>query len=243
MKKLLTLFTLLLIFTYASADNLDSLKLQLRSITNDSLKAPFYVRIAAEYMHYDTVSNKVKKMVYQNEAIINSYQGLRLFSRYSDTTGMRICFDNLAHVYHDQKKYSQAKWYILQSNNLSRMKNDVPNIITSLIKLAAIKTDIKDFSLAMRDLNEALALSTAQKSATTEAVVQKNYAKLYTKMNKKSKAVLSLKKSKKITDSVRVSNTKSLAKVTIPDTSKVKKKLTVNKKVVKTIPTKKLAAI
>ncbi|MEO6149033.1 MAG: hypothetical protein ABIN95_01860 [Mucilaginibacter sp.] len=243
MKKLLTIFTILLAFASASADNLDSLKQQLKVTMDDSLKAPLYAQIAAEYMHYDTLSNKVKKMVYQNEAIINSYQGLRLFSRYSDTTGMRVCFDNLAHVYHDQKKYSQAKWYILQSNNLSRLKNDVPNIITSLLKLAAIKTDIKDYSLAMRDLNEALALSNAQKSATTEAVVQKNYAKLYTKMNKKSKAALSLKKSKSITDSVRLSNAKALAKINAPDTSKAKKKYTAAKKVIKVSPSKKLAAI
>ena len=42
---------------------------------------------------------------------------------------------------------------------LSRAKNDNPNIIASLLELASIKTDIKDYTLAMRDLNEALSIS------------------------------------------------------------------------------------
>ena len=245
MKKLLTLFTIVLalIKLSASAGDLDSLKQQLKVISDDSLRAPIYAQIAAEYMYYDTVSNKVKKMVYQNEAIINSYAALHLYSKYRDTTGRRICFDNLAQVYHSQKKYSQAKWFILQSNTLSRIKNDVPNIIASLLKLAAIKTDIKDYSLAMRDLNEALSLSSLSNSAPTEAVVQKSYAKLYIRMNKKGKAAMALKKSKAITDRIRISEAKALAKLNIPDTSKAKKKYISNKRVSKTIAAKKIAVI
>lgn len=247
MKTLLTLFIIFLAFTKlsASAGDLDSLRQQLKITTEDSLRAPIYAQMAAEYLKYDTISNPIKKIVYQNEAIINSYAALHLFYKYDDTTGQRTCFDNLATVYHSQKKYSQAKWFTLQSINFSRLKNDVPSLIASLIKLAAIKTDIKDYSLAMKDLNEAKALSEAGKLATTQAVVQKNYAKLYTRMNKKGKAAISLKKSKLITDSIRLSETSALAKLNAPaDTSKIKKKYyNTNNKKISRITAKKIAAI
>jgi hypothetical protein len=245
MKKLLTFFTILLAAHIASkADTLDSLRQQLKIVSNDSLRAPIYAGMAAEYLLYDTVSNPIKKMMYQNEAIINSYAALHLYSKYSDTTGLRVCFDNLAKVYHSQKKLSQAKWYVLQSNTLSRMKNDVPNIITSLMKLAAIKTDLKEFKMAEKDLNEASYLSSLVRSAPTQAVVQKNYAKLYTKMNKKEKARLFLKKSKMITDSLRISEARALAKL-LPDSVKTKKKYynTNIKRGTKATAAKKIAAI
>ncbi|RYZ96524.1 MAG: hypothetical protein EOP47_23695 [Sphingobacteriaceae bacterium] len=225
MKKLLTLLVILSALTRfsASAGDLDSLKQQLKITSDDSLRAHIYGQIAAEYMLYDTVSNKVKKLVYQNEALINSYAALHLYSKYNDTTGLRTCYDNLATVYHSQKKYSQAKWFTLQSNHLSRVINDVPNIIASLIKLAAIKTDIKDYTLAMQDLNEAQVLSNKSKAAPAKAAVQKTYAKLYTRMNKKSKATAALKRSKAITDSIRIKEAKTLAKLN-PDPATAKKK-------------------
>ena len=136
----------------------DTLKDKL-SVTSDSLKGALYAQIAAEYLHYDTISNKKTKLSYQNEAISNTLKALQYYSRYDDTVGLRTSFDNLAIVYRSQKKYSQAKWFILQSNTISRIKNDVPNIISSLLILASVKTAIKDYSLAMRDLNEALSLS------------------------------------------------------------------------------------
>ncbi len=52
----------------------------------------------------------------------------------------------------------------------------------SLIKLAAIKMDIKDYSLAMGDLNEALKLSVDNHDPRTESKVQLNYALLYNRM-------------------------------------------------------------
>ena len=142
----------------ASVVPVDTLKQQLTT-TSDSLKGALYTQIAAQYMRYDTVSNKKAKLSFQNEALSNTLKALHYYSKYDDTIGLRTCFNNLAIVYRDQKKYSQAKWFILQSNTLSRVKNDVPNIISSLLVLASVKTDIQDYSLAMQDLNEALTLS------------------------------------------------------------------------------------
>src|SRR5665213_178513 len=142
---------------------MDSLKRQLKSMSLDSLKqqaktnryellaGPIYSEIALRYLDYDTISNKKRRLSYQNEALNYTMRALHRYSMYNDTAGLRDCFDNLAKVYFAQRKYPQAKWFILQSNTLSRVKKDTANIITSLLTLSAIKSDIQDYGLAMRD--------------------------------------------------------------------------------------------
>jgi hypothetical protein len=138
---------------------IDSLKQELGAIIDDSLKAPVYTQIAQQYIKIDTISNRKTRVSYQNLAIANTLSALHLYSRYNDTSGLQTSFDDLARVYHAQHKYSQAKWFILQSNSLARIKNNNPAVINSLLELASIKTDIKDYKLAMRDLNEALQIA------------------------------------------------------------------------------------
>ena len=126
---------------------------------------------------------------------------------------MRICYDNLAKVYHAQKKFAQAKWFILQSNTLSRTKNDTPNVITSLLTLAAIKSDIKDYTLAMGDLDEALKLSITTHAPRTQIEVLKNYAQLYNLFQNHPKEAAVLKKRDALLDSIRKSDEALLAKI------------------------------
>lgn len=208
-------------------DRIDSLKQELELTTNDSLKAPIYTQIALEYMKYDTMSNKKTRLAYQNLAISNTLSALHIYSKYSDTIGLRGSFDHLAGIYHNQHKYSQAKWFILQSNALSRAINDNNNIITSLLKLASIKSDIKDYSLAMRDLNEALTISSKNHSPERESEVQLNYAMLYSKMKNYAKSAIALKRHQAIDDSIkRDEEAKLMAKLAARDSSlQAKKKL------------------
>src|ERR1700754_4256551 len=147
---------------------IDSLKQELNAIIDDSLKAPIYSQLASQYLKYDTIKNKKERHTFQNEAIASTLSAIHYYSKYDDTTGLRQSFDVLATIYHAQHKYVQAKWFSIQSNSLSRAKNDNLNIIASLLELSSIKTDIKDYTLAMRDLNEALALSSQNKMPKLE---------------------------------------------------------------------------
>jgi hypothetical protein len=228
MKHLLTLL-LLAITGIASAGDLDSLRMQLRNTQHDSLRAPIYAQMAAEYLVFDTVSNRVKKMVYQNEAIINSYQALQLYSKYSDTTGMRTCFDYLARIYQKQQRYSQAKWFTLQSNNLSRIKSDVPNIILSLKQLAAIKNALKEYKLAEQDLTEAEYIAKNGYTYVPDSVKQANKAK---KLAKNKTQVAIVKKAKKSSNK----SVNAIAK--LPATEAQNKN-----KATKAVPSKKLALL
>jgi hypothetical protein len=64
-------------------------------------------------------------------------------------------FSDLAGVYIKLHRLSEAKWYLLQSNNLSREENDDKHTIANLISLASVKNDIGDAVSARADLVEA----------------------------------------------------------------------------------------
>ena len=205
----------------------DSLKQELNAIVDDSLKAPVYTQIAVEYLKHDTVKNKKQRHAYQNEVINNTMSALHYYSKYNDTTGLRISFDALAKVYHAQHKYPQAKWFILQSNSLSRIKNDNPNIIASLMELASIKTDIKDYTLAMRDLNEALVISARNHMPQQQSQVQLHFALLYNVMKNYAKATIAMKRHNAIDDSIKKDEeARMMAKLNTKDSlQQIKKKL------------------
>ena len=231
----------------ARVSTVDSLKQELDAIVDDSLKAPIYTQIASEYIKYDTVRNKKQRHVYQNLAISNTMSAIHYYSKYDDTTGLRVSFDMLTKVYHTQHKYTQAKWFILQSNTLSRAKNDNPNIISSLIELSSIKSDIKDYKLAMRDLNEALTISSKNHYPKQESQVQLHYALLYNVMKDYTKATIALKRHNAIDDSIkRDEEAKMMAKLNMKDSLQLmKKKLYIigNKKSYKISSSKRIASL
>lgn len=72
-------------------------------------------------------------------------------------------FSELARLYILQNKFSEAKWYLLQSNIISRQQNDNKHTIENLIDLAMIKADIGDYALAAEDLTEAYNIACVNK--------------------------------------------------------------------------------
>ncbi|MDB4999507.1 MAG: hypothetical protein JWR76_584 [Mucilaginibacter sp.] len=249
----LTLFILLAASKlFAYTNDLDSLKTKLQLTTIDSLKGNIYKQIAAQYLQYDTIKHSGVKRYYQSEALNYTMLALHNYSYYADTLGMRTCYDYLAKVYQSQKKYSQAKWFFLQSNKISRNKHDTFNIITSLVKLSGVKMDNKDYKLAMRDLNEALTLSTKNKMPNLEALVQENFAFLYNRMKNYEKGDQASKRATEIYEKIKHDDElKSIAMQTNHDSTQskkvtpvVKKKISVStKKSNKTNSTKKLASL
>jgi tetratricopeptide (TPR) repeat protein len=228
MKKLITCFFILLAGFQLSAhagelDRLDSLKQRLQ-ITGDSLKGPIYIEIANQYLlKNDSISSRRMKFLNQLEALNYTMLALHNYSNINDSLGLRSSYNNLSKIYRLQRKYVQAKWFILQSNTISRQKKDVPNIITSLIELSAIKADMEDYKWAMRDLNEALALSVKSKDPKNESAVQVGYAGLYRQMKEYTNAAAAIKRHEVIDDSIRQAELDRLAKINTQDSVKIKK--------------------
>ncbi|WP_158828481.1 hypothetical protein [Mucilaginibacter lacusdianchii] len=181
MKKIATLLILIAVFSsgFAQAGIIDSLKQQLQVTTEDSLKADIYTKIATCYLDFDSAPNTYTKRIYQENAINYTMAALHLFSKRADTTGLKISYTNLSKAYRSQNKFAQAKWFVLQANALSRQQNNVNDIINSLVELASIKMDIRDYNLARKDLNEALRLSVLNNSIDDNAQVKQAFTRLY----------------------------------------------------------------
>ncbi|MCJ8211504.1 hypothetical protein MUY27_17425 [Mucilaginibacter sp. RS28] len=182
MKKfiLLTIFTLGVTLSFASTNPVDSLQKIINDSASDSLKADLYNQMANRYMNYGALQDRSLKNMYQENALHYTLSALHHYYKVDDTVGMRRSYERLAVVYHDQKKYTQAKWFILQANTLAREKADATNIINTLVKLAQIKMDIKDYNLAKGDLREALTLASANCFGKEQADVMQAYVQYYT---------------------------------------------------------------
>lgn len=82
-------------------------------------------------------------------------------------------FSDLAALYVKLRRLSEAKWYYLQSNNISRQENDDKHTISNLVSLAAIKVDIGDIPSAKADLLEARDLARIHGMQTETADIEK----------------------------------------------------------------------
>jgi hypothetical protein len=216
MKKLsLFIFTIFITVHICSASALtDSLQRQIDTASSNALKAKLYSQMAMSYMNYDAIQDRDVKTAYQENALKYTLSAIHQYSRADDSTGLRVSFDRLAKVYRDQKKYSPAKWFILQSNTMAREQRDVSNIIASLITLAGIKMDINDFDLARRDLREALQLSSSNCFTDQQMDVMLSYARLYNSTNGGKQAAAALKRYAYMKDSVgRDSEARTAAKL------------------------------
>lgn len=206
MKRLLLLAVTLIVCSakvFALGDNIDSLKQKLDLAQNDSLKAYLYTQLASEYMKYDADMGKKHGRLYQNEALKYTLLAVHAYSRFNDTLNLRQSFDRLTYIYHLQGKNSEAKWFVLQSNTLSRAKNDIPNIIESLLMLASIQTDIEDYKLAHQNLAEALDWATKYHYQKEEAEVQQGFVAFYERQKEYDKADEAQKLHDSIADNIK----------------------------------------
>lgn len=88
-------------------------------------------------------------------------RSIPLSIRYGTPRTNYTCFMALAKCYADQKKYTQAKWYFIQSNLAARKARYPKGEVLSLIHLADVKKTIGDHRLALEDLKQAQKIAVA----------------------------------------------------------------------------------
>lgn len=106
--------------------------------------------------HFNTDLGRSRYSIYAEETFI--MKKLKYSSRYGQVA-MRIEFDHLANFYFNQNRFSEAKWYLLRSNAISRQQKNYAQIIGSLLVLAEIKSDLGDYKQADEDLSEARSIA------------------------------------------------------------------------------------
>jgi len=91
-------------------------------------------------------------------------------------------FSELAKLYIQQNRYSEAKWYLLQSNIISRQQNDDKHTIANLMDLATIKSELGDYAQAQQDLTEAHDMASVRGFNVDLTAIEKKMA--FIKQNK-----------------------------------------------------------
>ena len=91
-------------------------------------------------------------------------------------------FSQLAKMFMKQNRFSEAKWYLLQSNNISRQQNDDGHTIANLMDLAMVKANLGDLQQSQQDLDEARQIATARGFQSAIADIEKE--SIYIKLNK-----------------------------------------------------------
>ena len=119
-------------------------------------------------------------------------KSIPLSLRYGTDQSDYTCFMALADNYVSQKKYSQAKWYYIQSNSSAKKGKNSKGEVLSLMKLAYVKKTIGDNSLAIQDLKLAEKIAVKNKFKTSLPEIRKNI-KDYRK-KEPAKTIASVKK-------------------------------------------------
>lgn len=99
-----------------------------------------------------TIGQTSYSLVLSEHTVMKTAQHQMRFREYENAS---YSFNELAKIYVQLNQLSEAKWFFLQSNNLSRQQNNDRLTIANLIELSNVKQAIGDFSLAQQDLEEA----------------------------------------------------------------------------------------
>jgi len=91
-------------------------------------------------------------------------------------------FSQLAELFIKQNRFSEAKWYLLQSNKISREQNDDKHTIANLMDLAMVKANLGDLAQAQQDLDEAHQIATLRGWTSNVADIEKE--NIFIKINK-----------------------------------------------------------
>lgn len=137
--------------------------------------------VAEAYMNHADILTGQKNFEEAENLILRKalplyYYGLK------DELGTIKCYDQLGITYFQQKKFTEAKWFFIQSNMLARKKNRTSEVVNSLINLAHVKMSIGDYDLALRDYKEAEQLSVKNKYTNQLIEVKNDLTEVYTKL-------------------------------------------------------------
>ncbi len=102
-----------------------------------------------------------------------------------------------------QNRFSEAKWYLLQSNAIARQAENTRHLLDNLFVLADIKTTIGEIPLAMVDLQEAHDIAMAKGMQTDLTAIDKKIKYLQT--NK----IAAVKAELRYAEAVEIANSKT----------------------------------
>lgn len=126
------------------------------------------------------------KKAQKNEKAAEYYiisKALPYFSASDSFHGRINCFNFLAKMYMDKKKFSQAKWFYLQAYTQADAINNTFETVKALQNLVVLKTVNGNYVLAKRDWAKLISLTTNNEYTPQFEAFTKQYPSLLKKMN------------------------------------------------------------
>lgn len=143
----------------------------------------------------DTYLNRGDLLVAE-KIILN--KSLGLFSYVGNQVGRMACFERLGQIYIKLNRNSEAKWFFIQQNMLSKTLGNKVEQFRSLVDLGRTKTAIGDYHLALKDFREANTMLGGINSVESQLKLEEAYSGLFQKQGNKKLAKLSMQKCKKL---------------------------------------------
>jgi hypothetical protein len=143
---------------------------QIAALKDHSMKRLPIAQISKTRIAKTTIERTPYALFLMEASVMKTAQHNMRFRVYNSAS---YNFSDLAQMYQKQNRLSEAKWYLLQSLQISRQQNDNRHTITNLINLAAVKTGYGDYAQAKQDLIEARTLASSLGLSMDVAAVEK----------------------------------------------------------------------
>ena len=121
------------------------------------------------------LTHSTYSIVLQEDAILKEAKHNMRFREYSMAS---YNFSDLAALYLQQNRFSEAKWYLLQSNDIARRSENTRHLLDNLLILSAIKIQIGETNLAMADLQDAREAATNKGMLTDLTLIERRIKQL-----------------------------------------------------------------
>jgi tetratricopeptide (TPR) repeat protein len=160
-------------------------------IVNQALEIRNNRYLGEAYLNLASIWNSQKKHKAAEALMLN--KALPLFCyKLQDKVGAMRCYDLMAEIFESQGRYSEAKWFCIQSNMLARKIKHTSGIVNSLVSLAHVKMSIGDHQLALSDFREAEQLSISNKYQYKLVEIKNDLSKVHAAMGNTSAATSAL---------------------------------------------------
>jgi len=152
-----------------------------QNIIQFSLQNSTNLYLAEAYINLANLWSAQKRYK-EAEALLISKALPLSYYKLKDMISTISCYDQLAEIYQKQRRFSEAKWFYIQSNMLARKINNPAGIVNSLVNLAHVKMSIGHHELALKDFREAEQLSISNKYSFELVEIKDDLSKVYKAM-------------------------------------------------------------
>lgn len=123
-----------------------------------------------------------------DNCIINLNKAFEIYNKKGDKRGMGIFYANMGNVYMIKEDFVRAKEYQEKSLLTFKSLKDTVSIVSCMINISNIETNLRNYDSSLKILDEAMALSETIKNKRLKERILLNYAFTYSETNELAKA-------------------------------------------------------